>query len=261
MRVTPGLLVILVATPRLAGQIRSAGPEYAAGGVVNSASGLPGPLAPNTLATVYGIRLASGAAATASVQKLPTALPNTRARVFLDHIAAGLYYASPNQINFVVPPRLRAGPVELRIETEGVLGPAVRLELAEAAPALFSAEDYALATHADGSLINTDAPAQPGEIVVLYATGLGGLNLRLDDLVAPDSAVRLARLEEFRVLLNGETIDSSLVFYAGVAPGYPGLYQVNVFLPDDPPENPEIRIGYPDQLSPEGIRLYLKLPE
>ena len=49
--------------------------------------------------------------------------------------------------------------------------------------------------------------------------------------------------------LNGSAVDPSKVAYAGVTPGYAGLYQVNLFVPDDAPANPEVRIGWTGQMS------------
>ena len=53
-----------------------------------------------------------------------------------------------------------------------------------------------------------------------------------------------------QVLLNGAPVDQSRIYYAGAAPGYAGLFQINLLLPDDAPSNPEIRIVTADQISP-----------
>ncbi len=53
-------------------------------------------------------------------------------------------------------------------------------------------------------------------------------------------------------MLNGVAIDPSLIQYAGVTPGFAGLFQINVQLPGDAPSSPEIQIGYPNLMSPAG---------
>jgi uncharacterized protein (TIGR03437 family) len=46
-----------------------------------------------------------------------------------------------------------------------------------------------------------------------------------------------------------------LVEYAGAAPGFIGVYQINLKLPDRIGPNPEVRIALGDRISPPGLRL------
>jgi len=55
-------------------------------------------------------------------------------------------------------------------------------------------------------------------------------------------------------------VDPARVFYAGLAPGYAGLYQINVVLPEDLPSDPEIRVSVGSQSSPGGLKLPVRLP-
>ena len=94
-------------------------------------------------------------------------------------------------------------------------------------------------------------PRSRAEEIVLYATGL-----RLDHPMPaqyntlPETAAPLAAGVNFQVVLNGSPVDPRDIQYAGAAPGYAGLYQINVILPTDTPPNPEIRIGTSAQMSP-----------
>jgi len=54
----------------------------------------------------------------------------------------------------------------------------------------------------------------------------------------------LADLANFQVLLNGTPVNPQLILYAGDAPGFAGLFQINLELPADSPPNPEIQIGF-----------------
>jgi uncharacterized protein (TIGR03437 family) len=56
-------------------------------------------------------------------------------------------------------------------------------------------------------------------------------------------------------LINGTALAPSSILYAGVAPGFAGLYQVDVRLPDQLPANPEIRLGVAGIMSPAGLIL------
>ena len=71
-----------------------------------------------------------------------------------------LLYVGPKQINFLMSSLVSAGPVKIRVVTEGIAGPEITVTLADAAPALFSmAGGYAIATDSTGKLLTADAPA------------------------------------------------------------------------------------------------------
>jgi uncharacterized protein (TIGR03437 family) len=57
------------------------------------------------------------------------------------------------------------------------------------------------------------------------------------------------------VLLNGNAIDPRTIAYAGLTPGFAGLYQVNFFLPGNCPPNPQIQLAIGQQVSATGIML------
>jgi uncharacterized protein (TIGR03437 family) len=109
-----------------------------------------------------------------------------------------------------------------------------------------------IATHGNGPLVTPEQPATAGEVVVLYATGLGPtLPAQLPNRLA-ESAAPVADFERFLVLLNGVPVAREDILYAGVTPGFAGLFQINLRLPMDVPPDPEIRSGYPELLSPPG---------
>jgi uncharacterized protein (TIGR03437 family) len=130
--------------------------------------------------------------------------------------------------------------------------------LAAASPALFQLDaQTVVATRIDGSVITNDAPARPGDIVTLYATGLGDTVPPVIYSTAASKAASLKLLSDFKVLLDGAPLDPSLVLYAGIAPGFAGLYQINVQIPNTVDQNPDLQIGLGDALSPPGIKLPL----
>ena len=90
-----------------------AAPSYSAASIVNAADNLAGPLAPNTIATIYGTGLAYGTKWLTPDDirggVLPTVLPGTGVRILVGGVLANLYYVSPLQINFLVPPNLLPG--------------------------------------------------------------------------------------------------------------------------------------------------------
>ena len=232
-------------------------PNYTADSIANSASNTAGFYAPNTFISLYGTNLSYSTAQIGPNDirggMLPTALAGATVRVVINGILADMFYASPGQVNVLIPSSLIAGPATVQLVNSGLAGPPVSITLGAAAPALFQQDaQVVIATHGNGPLVTRAAPAQKGEIVVLYATGLGATSpAAIPDQVAT-MAAPIVNLADFRVLLNGAAVNPHLILYAGVTPGFAGLYQINLQLPADTPSNPEIRIGLSTVMSPEG---------
>lgn len=235
-------------------------PSYLPAGLVNAASSVAGPLAPNTLATLYGRNLAfstrSIAAEDLRGNVLPTRLPQAGATILIDGIPVGLYFVSPDQVNFLVPANLKSGTRRLILNRDGVTGPEIEITLGEEAPELFTdPQRFAVATRPDGSSVTVNTPVRPGETIVLYATGLGrtapeAIGGQIATVISP-----LVRSADFRLYLNGQALDADRVFYVGLTPGFGGLYQVNVRLPATLPADPEVRIGFATPVSQPGVKL------
>jgi len=233
----------------------STAPNYTAAGLVNGASFANG-LAPNTILSLFGTNLSWDTATVSSQASgvMPTTLGDVQ--VFFENWPAYLYYVSPTQINLLVPSNLLPGTFHFWVDRQGTNGPVVSVTLGSAAPAMFMyPAGTAIATHLDGSLCTASAPATPGEIVTLWATGLGPTEPPLEDGVLPLTAQSLSDMSQFEVLINGTAVDPSAILYAGVAPGYAGLYQVNVRLPDLLPANPQIQLGLGGVVGPAQITI------
>ena len=235
-------------------------PIYDATSIVNAADNQSGALAPNTLGTIYGANLAYSTAAItpANIQGgvLPIVLGSSETEVFVNHYAADLYYVSPSQINFLVPPNMLAGPAVVQVTIDGLAGPAISFTLAAAAPGLFQLDlQNAVATEPDGSVLTPASPAKPGDIVTLYATGLGEVTPPAIYGQLPTAAAPLVAGANLSILLDGAAVGPGAIQYAGVAPGFAGLYQINVFLPASTGSNPEIRLQLDGATSIPGVHL------
>ena len=183
--------------------------------------------------------------------ELPWVLTGTGVSVLVGGISAYMYYVSPGQVNVLIPSLLTPGPVTVELDNDGLFGPAVQITLEATAPALFQSDaTTVIATHGNGPLVTASSPAAPGEVVVLYATGLGETAPEAICGYLPEMASPLADLRDFQVLLNGTAVDPKLIQYAGVAPGFAGLFQINLELPANCPPNPEIQIGFAGNFSP-----------
>jgi uncharacterized protein (TIGR03437 family) len=229
-------------------------PDYSAAGIVNAADSQSGALAPNTIGTVYGANLACS---TAAIQGgvLPSFLGTAtcETQVIINDLPADLYYVSPIQINFLVPPTLFAGPAVVKVFIDGQYGRSIPITLSATAPGLFQLSpgtcplpkiidaQCAVATLPDGTTVLTPSfPAKPGDIVILYATGLGDTDPQAVYGQLPTAAAPL--VADLSILLDGVTVPAGAIDYAGVAPGFAGLYQINLTLPTSTGPNPEIRL-------------------
>ena len=244
------------------GASASAAPKalsYSAASIVNSADNQTTTLAPNTIATIYGTGLAYTTQSLSSNDvrsgSLPTVLPGTGVRVIVGGIMANIYYVSPRQINFLVPASLRPSASTVQVILDSTSGPEVPVTIAAYAPALFQFDAQSvIAARPDGSLVTADAPAGAGDIVLLYATGLGQTVPAAEYAQVPKQAAILKE-QAFQIWLGGAAVDGTNIFYAGLAPGFAGLYQINLKIPAGTGTNPEIRIGFPDAQSVAGLHL------
>ena len=240
--------------------LASDGPTYTADSIVNAADNQPGGLAPNAIGTIYGTGLSFTTRAISADDikegTLPTVLPGTGVRVSVGGILANIYYVSPGQINFLVPAMLTAGPSYVQVFLDARAGPQISVPMAPVSPALFQLDAHnAVAARLDGTVVTPDNPAHPGDIVILFANALGQtVPPAVYSMIAP-AAAALKDMLDFQLVLDGTPVDPALVFYAGAAPGFAGLYQINCQLPASTGPNPEIRISAEGQLSKPGVML------
>jgi uncharacterized protein (TIGR03437 family) len=238
-------------------------PRYEAAGLVNGASNTAGPVAPNTIVTLYGTNLSFQTRALhyddIRGNVLPTTLPGTGVRVLIANQPTSLYYVSPTQVNMVVPSNLIAGRYQLELVRDGLAGPRIPIVVRDFAPQLFVMGDkFVIAQRRDTSLVWPERPARPGEFVTVYSTGMGRAVPELPSGQLAPTPSPIALLAEFRIYLDGVPVDPSRVEYAGLTPGTAGLYQVGFQLPEDTPEDPEIRLGLAEPLSEPGVRLAVR---
>jgi len=241
----------------------SGAPQYSAESIANTAAAIAGFYAPNTFVSIYGVNLSDATRAISpddiAAGSLPTVLPGTGIRVLINLIPASIYFASPGQVNALLPPSLTPGDATLQVVRDGLAGPAIVLKLTNSAPAMFQSDArIVIATHGNGPLVTSASPAKAGETVVLYASGLGPTSPPAIANKLAQVAAQVSNVGDFRVWINGAVVDPKRVAYAGLTPGFAGLYQINLQLPDNAPPNPEIRIGYGDQQSPTGRFLPLQ---
>jgi uncharacterized protein (TIGR03437 family) len=251
------LAAVIVLAALVLAQSSGSGPYYTADSIANSAANITGLYAPNTFVTIYGQNLAyttrALSASDISGNMLPTVLGTTGVRVLINNIPANIYYVSPTQVNLLIPTSLIPGPVMIQLVVDGLAGPAISILLQSAAPSLFQLDaTTVLAVHLDGSTITAASPAKAGEVVVLFASGLGPTNPAAIPNQIPQQAASVTPLSSFQMMINGAAVNPPQILYAGVVPTFAGLFQINVQLPSDTPANPQVQIGYAGIMSPTG---------
>jgi len=217
--------------------------------VVNAASFQPG-VSPGGLATVFGQDLTSvTGTVVANSDPLPLTLGGVS--VLVNGIPAPLFSVAfvdgQDQISFQVPyaAPVGSGAAEVQVFDGNFQTADIIADSFTEDPGIFVYNgNYAVAVNStDGSLIGPNNPAIPGEIVVLYTTGLGPLTLNLRDGYGAPSSPLAYTADPVSVIVDGE---NCTVYFSGLAPGFVGLYQVNFRLPTDlPPGNLDIQIQTP----------------
>jgi uncharacterized protein (TIGR03437 family) len=199
-------------------------------GVLNAASYSPSgnAIAPGEFAAIFGSGLAPDKMVAAA--PYPTALDGVT--VTVNSIAAPIYLASPNQLNILVPYGVSGASATIVVNNNGQASNSVTVPLAATAPGVFAQNGAGLGagtvTHANGTLVTTSSPAKKGETVSIYLSGLGAVSPAVADGTA-GAASPLSKTNETIAVLIGNL--TATVGYSGLAPGLPGLYQINATIP------------------------------
>lgn len=222
--------------------------------VVNAASYLDG-ISPGGLATIFGQDLSTvTGVVNADIVPLPTELAGVSVAVngVLAPILSVAYDGnSEDQISIQIPINTPtgSGAVELEVFNNGISVVTIVADSFLEDPGIFFYDsNFAVAVRAsDYTLIGPDDPASPGEVLTLYATGLGPVTVDVPDGVPAPSSPLAYTQEPFQVLVDNEICD---VLFSGLAPGFVGLYQINFVLPTDLPSgNLDLQITSPSASS------------
>lgn len=183
-----------------------------------------GVIAPLGVASGMFVSIYGASLATATVQTDPVPYPTTLggAQVMLNGVPIGIHYASPSQINAVIP-AIAVGLATLTVTTSAGTS-TVNVLVRPAAPAIFTQDQRGTgpATALNGLtnvLVTASAPLRAGDFVSLYLTGLGPVR-RVGSLDVAD--------QQPTVTIDGKPCPVS---YAGRAPGFVGLDQINCQIP------------------------------
>ncbi|HTQ56124.1 MAG TPA: hypothetical protein VMI94_16765 [Bryobacteraceae bacterium] len=218
-------LVKLVRTANLAAarnRLAFQAPVLNAGGTVNNASwAAAAPVAPGSLVSIFGTGLAG----------------TNRTVVTMNGVAVPVIHAFPLQIDAQIPWEM-AGQTQaqLSIVTDDLAGNTVSVPLAVYAPGIYTMNGSgsgqgAILLNGTATLAAPGHAARRGtDYVSIYATGLGPVSNPPASGAPASGGTYSQTIDSVNVSIGGAP---ATVSFAGLAPGWVGLYQVNVAVPAD----------------------------
>ncbi|OFW32811.1 MAG: hypothetical protein A3J28_01115 [Acidobacteria bacterium RIFCSPLOWO2_12_FULL_60_22] len=229
-------------------------PSVFPNGIVEGAAynGVPGTLdhfSAGSIISIFGADLAKTTAVAAALP-LPTQLGGIGVRV--GNRLAPLYFASPGQINAMIPFEL-SGTVGVEVVAgENSRSSPVSIALAPSAPRIFSINQQGTGQGAiliantnvvaapRGSIAGRETrPARHGDLISIFCMGLGPVS-NPPPSGAPASGSPLSHtLSNSTVTIGGVP---ATVTFSGLAPGFVGLYQVNVQVPATAPTGDSVPV-------------------
>lgn len=213
-------------------------PAIAEGGVLNNAGYAlsSATLAPGTIVAIFGNRLTDGTSCLppscnpefGSDGKLKTTMAG--AQVMVNGIPAPILYALRTQLGVQLPFELTGTSATVQVTVAGQTSPARTISIGPFGPGIFTVggdgKGAGAITHANGSLVTPQNPARPGEVLIVYATGLGPVTPAVPTGALPTGpATTVARPA---VTIDGVAAE---VQFSGMSGCCVGLNQLNVVVP------------------------------
>jgi uncharacterized protein (TIGR03437 family) len=213
-------------------------PTLARGGTLNDFNPVVGAaLSPGMIAQVYGSGLATSPVST-GILPLPTLFNNTFAQI--GAYQAPLYFLSNGQLNVQIPAEITSPQqLPLLLSVNNGLTLPITLDIVPNAPGVLSGFDgpkppstqngaHIVAQHLNGTAVTSANPGKPSEYLVMYVAGLGATKPSV-----PSGTAASANPLSYVTVTPTVTVDSqpSNVYFAGLSPGFVGLYQIDFQVP------------------------------
>jgi minor extracellular serine protease Vpr len=211
-------------------------------GVVNAASGQVGRgVAPGSYISIFGRNLSETLLAT-STPWLPYGLAGVSVSFDVPgprSIPGRIHFVSEGQINVQVPWELQGlNSAQLKVSIGDSSSALYSLPLNDNSPAAFEFPDpatgrlLAAALDQESRLVTTDNPVGRGRVAQIFANGIGPVdNAPPSGEPSPAQPLATSRVPP-EVTIGGVRAN---VMFSGLAPGFVGLYQINVLVPADAP--------------------------
>lgn len=227
-------------------QTNTTTPAVYSKGVVSTASFVPNaPLAPGGFASIFGKYLASS---TMLADALPLSTDLGGAQVIVGGRLLPVQYASDGQLNVLLPYDLPPNSKQQLIVQQGqAYSTPETITIAPAQPAVFTQDQSGHGPGAitvvkpDGTQFAADPshPASTGDALVIYCAGLGTVKSDVPAGSASPGSPAAKIASEITVTIGGQ---AAPVAFAGLTPGFAGLYQVNVTVPAGITPGPSVSV-------------------
>jgi uncharacterized protein (TIGR03437 family) len=193
-----------------------------------------GAIAPGQTITISGLGLGPTTGVSAPAGAWPTTLGGTS--VTINGEPSPLGYSSSFQLQVQVPFDIIGDVAQLVVTVGNQSTPQIPLAVAAAIPGLYTADLSGLgqvsAVNQDGSLNSSQHPAPKGSFIAFYASGLGVVSPLLAAGALPPNSPLSQVTGSVGASIGGV---AATVQFAGLAPGLPGVYQINVQVPAGAP--------------------------
>ena len=178
------------------GTVAPGSPAIAAGGIVNTASYTSGGIAQGSLFSIFGTNLGPDQSVQAASFPIPAALGGSSVRITQNGALydAWVVYASKGQVNAILPSNIPAGNAQVMVTYNGRTSLPANITVAGTSFGVFfqtiNGTSAAIAQNYNSPsnypLNRPSTPAIPGQIVLVWGTGLGPVSG--PDNLAPDAA-------------------------------------------------------------------------
>jgi uncharacterized protein (TIGR03437 family) len=194
------------------------------------------PLAPGGLISLFGSQLSEGIA---PAEGLPLPLSLASVTVVIDNTPLPLLFVKDDQVNAMIPFTLNENAQHRLYVRRGLTySYPVPVDLAPAQPEIFKAnaegsqgQIYKFIPGAAAPLADAANPAVAGDVIIIYCAGLGRVDPPVEAGEAAPSQSLSSTVLPVTLRIGGV---AARVEFAGLAPGFSGLYQINAVVPAVP---------------------------
>jgi uncharacterized protein (TIGR03437 family) len=238
---------------------KSSLPSVSAGGVVSAAQyGALASPAPGSWIEIYGSNMATDSRAWTlndfNGNSAPTSLDGTSVTIggqlaYVEYIGSNSSSSTP-QVNVQVPSTVATGAQPLVVTSGSNVSAPQTIAISATAPGLYAPSqlliggnqfagalfpDFATWVLPPGAVTGlTSQRAKPGDNIILFGIGFGPVTTNLPAGQIAQGTGNTLPTGSFQISFDGTP---ATVSYSGLAPGYVGLYQFNVVVPNVPADD------------------------